>query len=161
MLINKILHRGKWVFMLSQMKRVKRLVPDHSASHCTHRSGEEEANHFLVDVIQVNLEQKQTRAHRRVSSIWHVSQKWGSRGLAPILTVHILAAQSCLTLWGSMDCSPPGSSVRGILQATALEWVAMSFSADLPRIEPESVLPPALMGGFFTTSTTWETPFWL
>ena len=36
--------------------------------------------------------------------------------------------QSCLTLCDSMDCSPPGSSVHGILQARILEWVAMSFS---------------------------------
>ena len=35
------------------------------------------------------------------------------------------AAQSCLTLWDPMDCSPPGSSVHGILQARILEWVAM------------------------------------
>ena len=36
--------------------------------------------------------------------------------------------QSCLTLLNSMACSPPGSSVHGILQATVLEWVAISFS---------------------------------
>ena len=41
-----------------------------------------------------------------------------------------VCAQSCLTLWGSMDCSPPGSSVHGILQARILEWVAISFSRD-------------------------------
>ena len=33
--------------------------------------------------------------------------------------------QSCLTLCDPMDCSPPGSSVHGILQARTLEWVAM------------------------------------
>ena len=33
-----------------------------------------------------------------------------------------------LTLCDSMDCSPPGSSVRGILQARTLEWVAISSS---------------------------------
>ena len=38
--------------------------------------------------------------------------------------VHV-PAQSCLTLCDSMDCSPPGSSVHGILQARILEWVAM------------------------------------
>ena len=27
-----------------------------------------------------------------------------------------------------MDCSPPGSSVHGILQARVLEWVAIAFS---------------------------------
>ena len=37
-------------------------------------------------------------------------------------------AQSCPTLSDSMDCSLPGSSVRGILQARVLEWVAISFS---------------------------------
>ena len=37
-------------------------------------------------------------------------------------------AQSCPTLCGPMDCSPPGSSVHGILQARALEWVSVSFS---------------------------------
>ena len=36
--------------------------------------------------------------------------------------------QSCPTLWESMDCSPPGSSVHGIFQVRILEWVAISFS---------------------------------
>ena len=40
----------------------------------------------------------------------------------------VLDAQSCLTLCDSMDCSLPGSSVHGILQARILEWVAMPFS---------------------------------
>ena len=37
-------------------------------------------------------------------------------------------AQSCPTLCDPMDCSLPGSSVHGILQARILEWVAVSFS---------------------------------
>ena len=37
-------------------------------------------------------------------------------------------AQSCPTLCDSMDCSLPGSSIHGILQARVLEWVAISFS---------------------------------
>ena len=37
-------------------------------------------------------------------------------------------AQSCPTLCNRMDCSLPGSSVHGILQAGILEWVAISFS---------------------------------
>ena len=37
-------------------------------------------------------------------------------------------AQWYLTLWDSMDCSPPGSSVHGISQARILERVAISFS---------------------------------
>ena len=37
--------------------------------------------------------------------------------------------QSCPTLCNPMDCSLPGFSVHGILQARTLEWVAISFSA--------------------------------
>ena len=40
----------------------------------------------------------------------------------------MLVAQSCLTLCDPMDCSPPSSSVHGILQARILEWVSISFS---------------------------------
>ena len=49
-----------------------------------------------------------------------------------------------------MDCSPPGSSVNGISQARALEWLPFLSPGDLPNpgIEPES---PALAGRFFTT----------
>ena len=36
--------------------------------------------------------------------------------------------ESCLTLCDPVDGSPPGSPVPGILQARALEWVAISFS---------------------------------
>ena len=39
-----------------------------------------------------------------------------------------LVAQSCPTLCNLMDCSPPDSSVHGILQARIQEWVAISFS---------------------------------
>ena len=42
--------------------------------------------------------------------------------------VKVLVAQSCPTLCNPMDYSPLGPSVYGILQATILEWVAISFS---------------------------------
>ena len=42
-------------------------------------------------------------------------------------------AQSCPTLCDPRDCSPPGSSVHGILQARILEWVAISFSRGSSR----------------------------
>ena len=38
------------------------------------------------------------------------------------------ALQSCQTLCDSIDGSPPGSPVPGILQARTLKWVAISFS---------------------------------
>ena len=54
-------------------------------------------------------------------------------------------AQSCPTLWEPMDCSLPGSSVHGILQARILEWVAISSPGDLPdpRVEPRSLASQA------------------
>ena len=39
-------------------------------------------------------------------------------------------AQSYLTLCNLVDCSPPGSSIHGILQAGILEWVATGFLQD-------------------------------
>ena len=49
-------------------------------------------------------------------------------------------APSCPTLCDSMDCSPPGSSVHGILQERILEWVAIPFSrgSSRPGIEPRT-----------------------
>ena len=41
-------------------------------------------------------------------------------------------AQLCLTPRDPMDCSLPGSSINGILQARVLEWSAIAFS-DWPR----------------------------
>ena len=38
-------------------------------------------------------------------------------------------AKLCTTLCDLVDCSPPGPSVHGILQAKILEWVAISFSS--------------------------------
>ena len=42
------------------------------------------------------------------------------------------------TLWDLKDCSLPGSSVYGILQARKLEWVAFPSPGDLPNpgVEP-------------------------
>ena len=40
----------------------------------------------------------------------------------------MLVAQLCPTLFDPMDCSPPGSSFYGILQARVLEWGAIAFS---------------------------------
>src|SRR5574340_515280 len=37
--------------------------------------------------------------------------------------------QSCLTRSDPMDCSPPGSSIHGTLQARVLEWDAIAFSS--------------------------------
>ena len=67
-------------------------------------------------------------------------------------------AQSCLTLCNPIDCSPPGSSVHGILQARILKCVVVPSSSrsSCPGDGPTSLMSPTLAGGFFTNSTTWE-----
>ena len=47
--------------------------------------------------------------------------------------VKVLVTWLCLTLCKPMNCSPPGSSVHGILQAGTLEWVAISSSRGSSR----------------------------
>ena len=73
------------------------------------------------------------------------------------LITHAKLLQSCQTLSESMDCSPPGSSVHGILQARTLERIAMSSSkGSSPGIKQTSLTSPELADGFFTTNVTWE-----
>ena len=70
---------------------------------------------------------------------------------SPSLCVCSLA-QFCPTLCDPVDCSLPGCSVHGILQAKILEWVAGPLPGDPPNpgIQPTSTASPALAGGFFT-----------
>ena len=63
--------------------------------------------------------------------------------------------ESDMTLCDPVDCSPPGSSVYGILQARILEWAAISCfrGSSLPRDQT-----PALAGGFFTSEPPGKPP---
>ena len=65
-----------------------------------------------------------------------------------------MRAQFCPTLFDTTDCSLPGSSVLGILQATVLEWVALPTPGNCPNpgIKPTS-LASALASRFFTTES--------
>ena len=53
--------------------------------------------------------------------------------LAIMDVVKVSVTQLCPTLGDPMDCSPPGSSVHGTLQARILEWVAIAFSGGSSR----------------------------
>ena len=61
----------------------------------------------------------------------------------------------CVALW-TVACQAPLS--LGILQAGLLPGLAMPSSRGLPILgfEPASLMSPALAGGFFTVSATWE-----
>ena len=110
------------------------------------------------------MERKRIRPGLR----WPKPEQNGEKSLfiIPLIPCHFpsshissrILLQSCATLCDPMDCSLPGSSVHGILQAGILEWLAMPSSRGPPDpgTEPRSLLSPALAGGFSTTSATWE-----
>ena len=60
-----------------------------------------------------------------------------------------LVAKSCPTLCDPRDCSPQGSSVRGILHKKILEWVAIAFSRESSRPRDQSWVS-YIAGRFFT-----------
>ena len=63
-----------------------------------------------------------------------VTTAWEDRAVSQTPEYSAVAAaaakllQSCSTLCDPIDGGPPGSTIRGILQARTLEWVAISFS---------------------------------
>ena len=90
---------------------------------------------------------------------WDLVYSGSQRGArTPVECICAQSLQSCLILCDPMDCSPPGSSVHGILLARILEWVAIPSSRASSRPRDRTSIPTfsALAGGFFTTSTIWE-----
>ena len=75
--------------------------------------------------------------------------------------MHAKSLQSYPTLCDPMDYSLLGSSVHWILQVRILEWAVVSSSrgSSWPRDQTCISMSPALTGGFFTTSATWEAPW--
>ena len=69
----------------------------------------------------------------------------------------MLVAQSCPTLRDPMDCSPPGSSVHGILQDGILEWVVISFSMGSSQPRDQTQVS-RIADRFFTRWATKEAP---
>ena len=93
--------------------------------------------------------------------VWYSSQqtfsKKGQMVKFKLCGVHMVPV---MTFCDPMHDSLPASSVHGILQARIVECIAVPPLGDLPSpgIKPASLKSPALAGGLFATSTTWETP---
>ena len=75
-------------------------------------------------------------------------KKLGDR--SPKECVCMLSCSACLTLCNSMDCSPPGFSVHGIIQEGILEWVAI-FSSRGSSLARDRTHISCTAGGFFTS----------
>ena len=92
------------------------------------------------------------------TAVYSSNLSWGYPHISALLTPCVIArpeprkkvAQLCPTLYDSMACSLPGSSVQGILQARMLEWVAFPFSR---RTSPpgNQTQVSCIAGRFFTT----------
>ena len=80
------------------------------------------------------------------------------KGREGIMPVKVLVAQLCLIRCDPMDCSPPGSSVGGILQARILEWVVIPFSGGSSR-PGDGTWVCCIVGRFFTVWATRGAPF--
>ena len=91
---------------------------------------------------------------------WKKVLQWGeakvsSKGCVCVcVCVYVLVVQSCPTLCDPMNCSLPGSSVYGILQAKILEWVATTFSRESSQPRDWTQVSH-IAGRFFTIWTIW------
>ena len=92
---------------------------------------------LLLLLLSASVVSDSVRPHRLQPIRLH--SPWDSPGKNTGVGCHFLlqckkvkseseVAQLCPTVRDPMDCSLPGSSIHGILQARVLEWVAIAFS---------------------------------
>ena len=69
---------------------------------------------------------------------------WGLQNIVETWATEVKVSQSCPTLGDPMDCSWPGPSVHGMLQARILEWVAIPLSKGSSQSRDRTQRSPAL-----------------
>ena len=72
--------------------------------------------------------------------------------------MHAKSLQLSLTLCDLVDCGPPDSSVMGFSRQEYWSGLPCPPPGDFPNpgIKPESLMSPALAGGFFSTKRIWQ-----
>ena len=132
--------------MLGKISRSISNLDKHSQARETARRGAYELLVIINSLLNSHLYTE--------NIIWVKSQGLKTPGRISLISkqmfcVCVLVTQSCLTLCNPMDCSPPGSSVHGILQERILEWVAIPFSrgSSWPR---DQTWVSCIAGRFFT-----------
>ena len=79
--------------------------------------------------INISVNKQIEGLNTYVTKIWLVSNLIKSCPVSLVIAAGAAKSlQSCPTLCDPIDGSPPGSPIPGILQASTLEWVAISFS---------------------------------
>ena len=89
----------------------------------------------------------------RVGGVMAASGK--QRSISSVLSSGLQFLLAYLTLWNPMDCSLPGSSVHGFLQARILEWVAMLSSKGSSQHRDQTQVS-RIAGSLFTIWATRE-----
>ena len=111
-------------------------------------------NYLIYSISVINHKGKEYKKEcKYVYNSYFVVQQRLAQHCKSIMKVRVLVAQSCPILYDPMDCSPPASSVRGILQARILEWVAIPFfrGSSWPR---NGTQISHIAGRFFTVWAT-------
>ena len=93
-------------------------------------------NHSLLNLVQ--------SIPSSLQNLLHLNSSWGLHVCSCALSL-----QSWPTLCDPIDCSPPSSFVRGVLQARILEWVAMPFSRGSSWLRDRTRVS-CIAGRFFT-----------
>ena len=105
-----------------------------------------------------------TPASENTTCGWASLQAGSQMQESPARRLCVLATKSYRILCHPMDCSPPGSSVHGILQARIVEWVVTPFSRGIFPTQGLNQLF-CIAGRFFTIWATREAlrtlPWWL
>ena len=85
-----------------------------------------------------------------------VLRRWQT--LFPCLLVAVQSVPSCVSFFATLASQAPLS--MGFYRQEYWSGLPYLPPGDLPNLgtEPESLMSPALAGGFFTTSATWEAP---
>ena len=112
--------------------------------HCSHRHP-----HPGYQLGTVLLKQNSWDSGRQLQALDSNPHFLGQLTFLSLSFLNDVLSRSVVSLCGPMDCSQPGSSVHGILQARILEWVAVSFwGSSRPR---DRTWVSCTAGRFFTT----------
>ena len=99
-----------------------------AAAHGVAKSWTRLSNFTFTHILQILPPNWDKLAQGLAYGKCSVNVCWMKKWMSTYLCLRAKSLQLCPILGDTMDCSPPGSSVQGILQARILEWVAVPSS---------------------------------
>ena len=141
--------RTSLISVLYKGTLTKRVVDGASAIHSWGDGRVESGNPLTKLLLWSNITVMETTA----------SISWAPTLEYALYTVKYKVSQPCPALCSPMDCSLPGFSVHGILQARILEWVDVSFSRGFSHPREQTQISH-IVGSFFTVWATNKSPIY-